>query len=85
MTAGPTCAGCVHWDRYEHDLSREVGDCRLNPPTVNDTLLARFATPPSYRGPDPQSLEIEVDLYAASVFPVTHENSRCARHEGVIA
>lgn len=69
-----TCSECRFWDRYtEGQLSTDKGDCRRRPPMINDRIM-------QYRMPG-RGLgdwnEMELDLYVASAFPVTHETSWC--------
>jgi len=73
-----TCASCRHWDRYsESDISKKLGDCRFNPPVINDVLLARVM--PGMGVSMSEYNDIECDIYVASAFPVTHETSACGR------
>lgn len=73
-----TCATCRHWDRYaESDISKAFGDCRFNPPVINDVLLARMLPGMAVALSDYE--DIERDIYVASAFPVTHEDSECGR------
>lgn len=72
-----TCAGCIHWDRYEggeSSLSTDKGDCRRYPPLISETLLKRCMPGLSV---DMSGYDIELDIYTASAWPVTHESSLC--------
>ena len=83
MSAAKSCAACRHWDRYEggkSSLSTDKGDCRRYPPLINETLLKRCMPGLSV---DMSGYEIELDLYTASAFPVTHETSLCGEFESI--
>jgi hypothetical protein len=76
-----TCASCRFWDRYaESDISKKFGDCRFNPPLISETLLARML--PGLGVPLSDYDDIERDIYIASAFPVTHQESECGRWDG---
>lgn len=75
------CSSCIHWDRYtDSELTKALGDCRFNPPTISEGLLARLL--PGLSTPLADYDEIEHDLYVASAFPVTHQDSACGRYDG---
>ena len=77
MSAPESCAGCRFWDRYEgsaSSLSTDKGDCRRRSPLISETLL-RERMPG--RGIPIAEVELELDIYVASAFPVTHESSWC--------
>ena len=76
-----TCASRRHWDRYaDSDISKKFGDCRYNPPRISETLLARML--PGLSVPLQEYDDIERDIYVASAFPVTHQESECGRWDG---
>lgn len=76
-----TCASCMHWDRYAAStLNTKLGDCRFNPPVINEVLLARMLPGLAVTLSDYD--DIERDIYVASAFPVTHQDSRCGRWNG---
>jgi hypothetical protein len=77
VTRRQTCAACRHWDRYEGgegSLSTNKGDCRRHPPRISEALLTRHLPGLSV---DMNGYELELDIYTASAFPVTHETSLC--------
>jgi len=79
MAAGSTCTTCLFWDRYEggpHSLSKKLGDCRRRPPLISETLMARRMPGAGIELSD----EMELDVYVASAFPVTHETSWCGEY-----
>jgi hypothetical protein len=82
MSAREACLRCRFWDRYdegsEHGLSFDKGDCRRRPPAISETLL-RERLPG--RGIPLAEVELELDIYVASAFPVTHELSWCGDFE----
>ncbi len=74
-----TCSTCLYWDRYTggpHSMSTDLGDCRRRPPVISETLMARRMPGPGTELQD----ELELDIYVASSFPVTHETSWCGDH-----
>lgn len=82
MSADCQCQGCRFWDRYEGgpgSLNGNLGDCRRNPPAISEQILARLM--PSYGCP--QTDDLECNVYAASAFPVTEEESWCGRFEPI--
>lgn len=78
-----TCETCRHWDRYaDSDISKSLGDCRYNPPRINEAMLARVLPGMSIALSDCD--DIERDIYIASAFPVTHQGSECGKWEGAM-
>jgi hypothetical protein len=74
------CQDCCFWDRYEsdggaHALNKDLGDCRRNPPPISEQILVRVM--PGFG--IPQTDDLELNVYAASAFPVTHQESWCGR------
>lgn len=81
MSAPVSCAGCRFWDRYDggaHSFSTDKGDCRRRPPVISETLLKQRMPG---RGISITDQEIELDVYVASAFPVTHGESWCGDFE----
>lgn len=58
------------------------GNRRLNPPVINGVLLAR--TLPEMAIPLSEYDNVDYDIYVASAFPVTHQNSRRGQWSGRI-
>ncbi len=82
MNAGEKCARCRFWDRYdeggEHSLSSKIGDCRRHPPQISEALLDQGMPG---RGIPLADIELELAVYPASAFPVTHETSWCGEFD----
>jgi hypothetical protein len=72
-----TCATCRFWDRHEGDAA-SLGDCCLGPPTVSEALM-RYCMPSALCS-NPLD-DLELTTYQCSLFPVTHQESWCGRHE----
>lgn len=74
-----TCSTCLYWDQYTggpHSMSADLGDCRRRPPLISETLMARRMPGAGVE----MSTELELDVYVASAFPVTHKTSWCGDH-----
>jgi hypothetical protein len=76
------CETCRFWDPSDEPFhKKEIGDCRRNPPLINDTLLRLHLRPPTIGGAMHEQEELETDIYTASAFPMTHAASWCGRFE----
>jgi hypothetical protein len=69
---GRKCSECVNWQAPEKG---DVGECRINPPTVQVV-----AAPVTRLGPTGMQGGIQQSMHG--MFPPTNKNCWCAKFEG---